>query len=74
MGIELAGGVKHGEIHFSDRFPMVKTPCGLSRAPAAAQWRYVTCLICLRAAPKDPRIEARIRHVVEEERLRNNPP
>lgn len=45
-------------LHFTDRFPLVKTACGRTFGPCSNRWRDVTCLACLDAAPADPRIEA----------------
>ena len=60
-----SGPVTYGAIHFSDRFPVVRTACG-HRGPSAGLWRYVTCLACLAAAPSDPRIVERRRMIVQE--------
>jgi hypothetical protein len=60
-----SGAVFHGVIHFSDRLPVRETPCG-KLGPAAAEWRYVTCLDCLRRAPRDPRIAARLEALIRE--------
>jgi hypothetical protein len=46
-------------IHFSATFHVSSTPCG-KLGPAAGRWGFVTCLGCLRAGPRDPRIGARI--------------
>lgn len=57
------GSVQHGAIHFSRDFPVRETPCG-RLGPAAALWRYVTCLACLEAwAGRDERIAERLERV-----------
>ncbi len=72
-GIEHVGLAAHDDaIHFSERFPVVATPCG-RLGPAAALWRYVTCLACLERAPDDPRIAARRAEVIERQRARLSP-
>lgn len=54
------GLVQHGAIHFSAHFPVRETPCG-RLGPAAALWRYVTCLACLETvAHRDSRIAERL--------------
>jgi hypothetical protein len=68
-GIIQVGRVQYGAIHFATRFPVVETPCG-RLGPSAARWGYVTCLACLRRAPKDPRIAVRLAALLEEERRR----
>jgi hypothetical protein len=68
-GIIQVGTVDYTEIHFSDRFPVVATPCG-KRGPSTDRWRYVTCVPCLERAPNDPRIRARLAAVLEEQRQR----
>lgn len=65
IGVGLTAADRYG-IHFSDRFPLVRTPCGLERAPCAGQWRYVTCLACLSAVARDPRVQARMRLLQQE--------
>lgn len=71
-GIIQVGAVDYTSIHFSDRFPVVATPCG-KLGPSAARWGYVTCLPCLWRAPSDPRIAARIRELEEEAQRRLSP-
>jgi hypothetical protein len=63
--IHLPGSVTRssGVIHFSDRFPVVRTTCG-GDGPAAARWSFVSCEDCLRAGPDDPRIKQRLADVV----------
>lgn len=61
-GISHCGPVAYDVIHFSDRFPVVATPCG-RLGPSAGLWRYVTCIPCLEAAPDDPRIKRRLDEV-----------
>ena len=34
-------------IHFAESFPVVRTLCGLTRAPATDDWKHVTCPKCL---------------------------
>jgi hypothetical protein len=46
-------------IHFSASFPVSSTACG-KLGPAAGRWGFVTCLGCLTAGPRDPRIMARL--------------
>jgi hypothetical protein len=62
QGIEHRGALTYGVIHFSDRFPVVRTACGVL-GPSAALWRYVDCEACLEAGPDDPRIRARLAQV-----------
>lgn len=64
-GIVQAGAVDYTAIHFSERFPVERTPCG-KLGPSAGRWGYVTCIECLRRAPADPRIEARLRELLNE--------
>jgi hypothetical protein len=60
-----------GVVDFSAKVPVERTACG-TLDPSTAYWRYVSCVPCLRAAPKDPRIEARLAEVLagEAERTR----
>lgn len=46
VGIEQRGGVQYDEVHYSDRFPVVRTACGIV-APSANDWRFVSCSLCL---------------------------
>lgn len=64
-GMIQAGTVDTTAIHFSDKFPVERTPCG-KVGPAADRWRYVNCVACLQAGPKDPRITARLEAVLAE--------
>lgn len=41
------------------------TVCGVA-GPFAARWRFVDCVECLRKAPDDPRIRARLAEVLAE--------
>jgi hypothetical protein len=34
-------------VHYSDRFPIVATACGLTRAPATDDWAGVDCGVCI---------------------------
>jgi hypothetical protein len=33
-------------IHYSERFPVVRTACG-TKAPSTGEWRFVSCEICI---------------------------
>jgi hypothetical protein len=57
------GQVTYGVIHFSDRFPVVRTACG-GEGPATNLWMYTDCVACLRRAPNDPRIKKRLEDVL----------
>ncbi len=69
-GIIQVGAVDYTAIHFSAKFPVEETPCG-KLGPSAARWGFVTCIECLRRAPKDPRIEARLAALLEEQQRRD---
>ena len=70
MGIEHRSAVTYGVIHYSDRFPVVRTTCGRTRCPANFDWAFVDCEACLEAGPDDPRIREQLAKVRAERQAR----